>query len=185
MLDLASYGGEFLIKLHQEDTKLKVTASDIELSNHEGPAKTIKLDLNTEFRSKLQKKFDYVTAIEVIEHLENPYMLFRNVNSVLKKGGSFILSTPNVASLWGKLLFFFTGEFWLLNFGRASASRHGKQHISVITPSALKYMARLNGFSIAKVIYVNHYIPLPYIRIPSPIKIDSFSENVITVLEKA
>jgi 2-polyprenyl-6-hydroxyphenyl methylase/3-demethylubiquinone-9 3-methyltransferase len=47
--------------------------------------------------------FDLVTCLEVIEHLEKPHLMLLEVRRVLKKGGSFVLSTPNPGSLLWKL----------------------------------------------------------------------------------
>lgn len=55
--------------------------------------------------------FDLVVCSEIIEHLENPWKLFRQAEQVLKPGGIFILSTPNVLSLHSRLLYFFSGYF--------------------------------------------------------------------------
>ena len=39
--------------------------------------------------------FDIVTALEVIEHLENPRLLVRELHRVVKPGGTVLMSTPN------------------------------------------------------------------------------------------
>jgi 2-polyprenyl-3-methyl-5-hydroxy-6-metoxy-1,4-benzoquinol methylase len=44
-------------------------------------------------------RFDGVVAAEVIEHLENPRAVARELFRVLKPGGELILSTPNTESL--------------------------------------------------------------------------------------
>lgn len=55
----------------------------------------------------LGERFDVVTAGEIIEHVENPGMLLRNLKRHLKPDGILVLSTPNaffplhlVESLW-------------------------------------------------------------------------------------
>jgi SAM-dependent methyltransferase len=58
---------------------------------------------NVEFKkgdilSKLPKdEYDLVTSFEVIEHLKNPVLFLKNINSSLKKNGVFIMSTPNAS----------------------------------------------------------------------------------------
>ena len=47
----------------------------------------------------------------IIEHLENPWKLFRDVKSVLRKDGIFILSTPNIMSSYSRWMFLFSGYF--------------------------------------------------------------------------
>ena len=42
--------------------------------------------------------FDYVTMLAVIEHLENPASVFKEIHRVLKTKGKFIFTTPKQAS---------------------------------------------------------------------------------------
>ena len=51
-----------------------------------------------------------VESAEVIEHLENPRNLITEVARVLRPGGHFILTTPNVHSLTQKLRYLFTDK---------------------------------------------------------------------------
>jgi SAM-dependent methyltransferase len=39
--------------------------------------------------------YDYVFAVEVLEHTTNPYNIFKEVKRILKPGGYFVLSVPN------------------------------------------------------------------------------------------
>jgi SAM-dependent methyltransferase len=41
------------------------------------------------------ESFDFVFAIEVLEHTTNPYNIFKEVKRILKPGGYFVLSVPN------------------------------------------------------------------------------------------
>jgi len=56
------------------------------------------------------KKFSLITAIEVIEHLENPGRLFYHVARHLAPDGYFLLTTPNIHSVGCKLRFLVTGN---------------------------------------------------------------------------
>lgn len=53
--------------------------------------------------------FDAVNIVEVIEHIENQPQLIREIGRVLKPGGSFLVSTPNVLNLMSRMRFLFTG----------------------------------------------------------------------------
>lgn len=54
--------------------------------------------------------FDLVLAIEVVEHLENPWAFLREAIRVLKPGGNLVFSTPNVESLASRLCFLTSGS---------------------------------------------------------------------------
>lgn len=44
--------------------------------------------------------FDYIASHEVIEHVEDPAVVVRELGRVLKPGGVCVIATPNGASLW-------------------------------------------------------------------------------------
>lgn len=56
------------------------------------------------------KKFGLISAIEVIEHLENPVRLFHYVAKHLDNNGFFLLTTPNIHSVLCRFRFLVTGE---------------------------------------------------------------------------
>ncbi len=47
------------------------------------------------------EKFDYVFCFEVLEHINNPQKVFSEAYRILKKGGSFITSTPFLLRIHG------------------------------------------------------------------------------------
>lgn len=44
--------------------------------------------------------FDYIIALEVLEHLESPTIMLKEVNRVLRNDGEFIISIPNPYCFW-------------------------------------------------------------------------------------
>jgi len=52
-----------------------------------------------------ENSFDFVLCQEVIEHIENPWKLFRDIKKVLKENGTLILTTPNIQSKHSKKVF--------------------------------------------------------------------------------
>jgi 2-polyprenyl-3-methyl-5-hydroxy-6-metoxy-1,4-benzoquinol methylase len=56
------------------------------------------------------RTYGLISAIEVIEHLENPGHLWRLVGRHLTQDGQFLLTTPNIRSLNSRLRFLLTGE---------------------------------------------------------------------------
>lgn len=55
--------------------------------------------------------YDVVICSEVIEHLENPRLTFRNLNGLLKKEGYLIVTIPNQESVRSYLSLLFGGHF--------------------------------------------------------------------------
>jgi 2-polyprenyl-3-methyl-5-hydroxy-6-metoxy-1,4-benzoquinol methylase len=59
-------------------------------------------DLNPAWYS--EGMFDIVVLIEVIEHINNPLEMVRNIHKILRKGGLLYVTTPNFNSLERYLL---------------------------------------------------------------------------------
>lgn len=68
------------------------------------------VDLNFEKLPYPDNSLDMVTAFQVIEHLENPFFVMREVARVLKRGGYFIPSVPNPYHLSFKVKYLFTNN---------------------------------------------------------------------------
>ena len=49
------------------------------------------------------KKFDVITLIDLLEHVDNPIKLLKKANSLLNDNGVIIISTPNIKSFYSKL----------------------------------------------------------------------------------
>jgi 2-polyprenyl-3-methyl-5-hydroxy-6-metoxy-1,4-benzoquinol methylase len=56
------------------------------------------------------RKFTLITAIELIEHLENPGRLFYHVSRHMSDDGMFLVTTPNIHSTICRMRFFLTGN---------------------------------------------------------------------------
>lgn len=88
-----------------KDKGLKVTATDISEFIIK-KAKRIQKDIDfrvedVEKEIGVAGKFDYIFALEVLEHLKNPHKAVRNIKKKLQKGGYFIFSTP-YPNKWNK-----------------------------------------------------------------------------------
>lgn len=49
------------------------------------------------------EEFDLIVAFDVLEHIESDVTAISNINNMLHKGGSLILTVPQHMFLWGKL----------------------------------------------------------------------------------
>lgn len=108
-------------------------------------------DLNLEFPIPYDEKFDIVLAQEVIEHLENPWKLFRDLNKSLKDNGYLIVSTPNVASFQSKINFLFSNYFtWF-------TPKCLSYHINPITYWEIEHIASKTGFDLKEIIGSGDY----------------------------
>ncbi len=70
---------------------------------------TIQADLNQKWPLE-DSSIDFLFALELIEHLENPRHFLREVTRVTKAGGFAFVSTPNNHSLTSKLTFLLRGQ---------------------------------------------------------------------------
>jgi 2-polyprenyl-3-methyl-5-hydroxy-6-metoxy-1,4-benzoquinol methylase len=97
--------------------KLGFNVYSLDLRSSLDDKKNIYFDLNSDSPIPFEKNtFDVVVCQEVIEHIENPWKIFRNAKELLKEDGIFIVSTPNILSLQSKIFFLFNGKFkWFLN----------------------------------------------------------------------
>jgi len=96
---------------------LTVTAVDITDEELEAGVPFVRLDLNDpDFSSLLGKgSFDFVSAVEIIEHLENPVLFLRNVRRLLKPDGIALVTTPNMDSAPSRLRFLLTGKLHMMD----------------------------------------------------------------------
>lgn len=87
----------------------QVTAADA-VNYFELNSEFLVLDFNEPgFESRFSSRFDVITSVEVIEHLENPFAFLRGIARLLKDDGVAIITTPNVENAAGRLKFFRSG----------------------------------------------------------------------------
>jgi SAM-dependent methyltransferase len=97
-------------------------------------------DLNTEPLPYPDASFDLVTCTEVIEHLEHYRSALREISRVLRPGGVFVVSTPNVLNLRSRLRYLFFGFFNMFGPLRLGDDRHHSTH-GHINPVSYFYLA--------------------------------------------
>lgn len=138
VLDIGSAGGQSLIEI----SKLKGKAFGIEPNpNAKIIAKKLNLDVYTGLITDNpfpDKKFDFVTASQVLEHDCSPKTFLKAVRKKIKKNGTVILSVPNFDSVYRKI------------FGKKWIHWHVPYHCNFFTKKSFEILANEMGFKIIK-----------------------------------
>lgn len=91
---------------------------------------------------------DAAVAVEVVEHLESHRMLFSEAARVLKPGGRFMFTTPNILSLKSRLRFLLTGYFYSFGPLDAAVDNPVRQHIAPFTLDRYQFLLRRSGLEL-------------------------------------
>lgn len=127
-----SHGVDYISE-HITDPELQLTVADLNKSGLPYP----------------DQSFDFVSCVEVIEHLENFRAIVREAYRVLKPGGVVVFTTPNVLSLKSRIRYFLIG-FPVL-FGPIRVARDlvfsTNGHITPVSYFFLSHVMTETGFA--------------------------------------
>jgi 2-polyprenyl-3-methyl-5-hydroxy-6-metoxy-1,4-benzoquinol methylase len=174
ILDIGAGTGALSKKL--ENDGFEVTACDLHGKNfipEDIPFKAA--DLNGTFPFE-NETFDYIVGTEVIEHLENPWHLMRELYRITKPGGVVILSTPNLHNWYVRLFFLVSSK--LYGF-LSSYEKIG--HITPVFVWNLERMAK-GKFKFQEVTTSHSLIPL--LNIPLPFNGNFFGQCVVVKMKR-
>jgi SAM-dependent methyltransferase len=125
-VDLGAGSGALAVRLRS--LGWNVQAADMDAPKYKANVPFVQLNLDQpDFATQLgEGRFDLVTAVEVIEHVESPIGFLRNVGRLLKSTGLAVLTTPNVDNAPARLKFLLSGVIRMMD------QNGDKTHISPI-----------------------------------------------------
>jgi len=97
--------------------------------------------------------FDAVLCSEVIEHFVDTDWVLFEINRVLKPGGVFVLTFPNIRTILGLLMMLF------LDLPPMFSARYRAPHFRDFTLKVIKIALNKHGFIIQKAIGCSFYFP--------------------------
>ena len=146
ILDCGAGSGKFTRELLNKSAEVFACDMDKSKFNLKIPFKYGDFNKKIPFK---EKYFDKIICIEVIEHLENISNFISEVNRVLKTGGEFILTTPNIHNIKSKLQFLFKTDFhW---FNKEEFGKKGSKHIHPVYWREIIFLLEKGGFTIKKI----------------------------------
>lgn len=121
--------------------------------------RTVRCNLNTETMPFKDASFASVILGDVIEHVENPSALLRDVNRCLKRGGILLVSTPHADHFWS-----FIDNWFLL---RLIPDPDKGEHLSNWTKRDFLRLLKKNGFEVIRVYGTEWVVPIVHWQIPT------------------
>lgn len=174
ILDFGCGQGAFSQRL--VDAGMTVDVCDIDTDQVKATVRNkFRLDLNNPtIIDSIPGKYDMVIAMEIIEHLQNPWKYLTDCQSILKPEGIIVLSTPNISNFTSRLRFLMRGT--LIAFEKADLN-HGH-----ITP--LSFVQLENIFSVMnlKILKKGHAGDVPLFHLFGISRFSVLRNTVLPVL---
>ncbi|MFH1397231.1 MAG: class I SAM-dependent methyltransferase [Candidatus Omnitrophota bacterium] len=155
MLDLGCGDGDYSKSL--KDLGFDVIAGDIDLVRFK-----YKNDIEFKYCDITKKlpfadnTFDYVLLMEVVEHLRNPYTVIPEINRIIKKNGSLVISTPNTLNLKSRFRFIFEGGYEYFRESPLDQAKNPREvifnlHLVPYRYQELEYLLSVSEFKVCDI----------------------------------
>lgn len=173
ILDFGCGQGAFSQRL--VDAGMVVDACDINTDQIKAQVNTkITFDLNKEINpASFLGKYDMIVALEILEHLQNPWKYLHDCTTLLKDNGIIVLSTPNISNFVSRLRFLMRGS--LIAFENPDLA-HGH-----ITPLSFVQIENMCDHFRLKILEKGNAGPIPIIHF-SGFSVFSLFRNTILPL---
>ena len=117
---------------------------------------------NSNWDKSIINKFDILLIVDVLEHLENPYLFLTQLKTFSRKNSKILLTVPNIHSYRSRLKFLFTGKpsaFFDKKF-KKSSKRNFDDHIWLPAIDLIKYYLRCQNYELINIhhIYGNNIL---------------------------
>ena len=130
-------GPGFLLSSLKVKNKVGIEIDDLAANKASNFCRIYKMDLNKKI--EINKKFDLVICYHVIEHIEKPLQLIKNLKKIIKKDGYLVIGTPDFDSAMAR---YYKNKYRML---------HDQTHISLFSLDSLCRMIRDFNFKIKKI----------------------------------
>ena len=121
----------------------------------------------------VDKEYDVILFTEVLEHVVDTGQALRNIHGLLKEGGFLVMTTPNLASWYNRILLLFGIQPHMTEvsfephrfgnrlfekvLGEKSGESHMAGHVRVFCYRALREFLEFNQFKIVRAVGIAHH----------------------------
>lgn len=156
LLDVGCGKGDFLKYVREKNPAAKLFGIDL-ISNKYPRIHFIKGDF---LEKKIKSKFNIITNIAVIEHVDNPHLFVRKLNNLLEPGGFLFIMTINNNSL----MYLISRFLNKLGIHMAYNRVYSHHHLQHYTNQSIKKLMEMNGFKVS--LQKNHNRPMKAVDVP-------------------
>ncbi|WP_299755816.1 class I SAM-dependent methyltransferase [uncultured Pontibacter sp.] len=112
-----------------------------------------------------ENSVDVVVCIDGIEHISKQFDFTKEVHRILKPGGYFIVSTPNISSYHSRFRWLLTGHHNKCKTPLDEQQPNPSHHIAMVSYPEMRYLLHSSNFRIDKIM-TNQVKPVSWLYLP-------------------